>query len=137
LSPQQIDNDATELAISALQFYLNISWDHDENLSSFYSDREDRAKTEALVENAISDLSGDGQKSVPFCGFVDHGLYIQPNANVAVCCSGGPNIGSLHNQSIEEMWIGPDNKAFKRSFIPRSLHQCVAPAVFYATFRRL
>lgn len=57
--------------------------------------------------------------------------YIQANGDVSPCCfapftgkEGGPILGNVFEQPLEEIWQGPNYQEFRRAFLTRQPPQC-------------
>jgi MoaA/NifB/PqqE/SkfB family radical SAM enzyme len=57
--------------------------------------------------------------------------YIQANGDVSPCCfapftgkDGGPILGNIFEQPLEEIWQGPKYQEFRRAFLTRQPPQC-------------
>jgi len=120
LSVEAIMADAAKLVVASMDYYLKHSWEHERTRIAAGQDDAEIKQTKQLVDSVIANLCDDGKPEIAFCGFVDWGVYVRPDAGVAVCCAGGPVVGSLAEESIEEIWNGKNYQAFREEFYSSS-----------------
>lgn len=81
----------------------------------------DRAALEAFHRRQFDPTSGNA----PICPSPWTEFLIQTDGKVRTCCFSPAVMGDLHEQSLPDIWNGPQYQAFRRRIVVRDFSTCV------------
>lgn len=115
LDMESIELEAAEIADSVRDGMPPVSAQPPDDFAEFLQ----------TYDKQLRELGQDADTEIPWCSELETKAFITTGGEVVPCCiPGRPCFGNIHEESVTQIWNGPERAAFWQSFHSSSPPEC-------------